>query len=92
MDNYTLWTKHGEPGVVMQDGEGDDDDNIADWAHLHEARAFEDEPMDDAEEMDEAGEDCIQIASRGLKSWVPHLKCYSGRQLMVSPIRSYLES
>ena len=29
MDNYTLWTKHGEPGVVMQDGEGDDDDNIA---------------------------------------------------------------
>ena len=36
MDNYTLWTKHGEPGVVMQDGEGDDDDNIADWAHLYE--------------------------------------------------------
>ena len=27
MDNYTLWTKHGEPGVVMQDGEGDDDDD-----------------------------------------------------------------
>ena len=25
MDNYTLWTKHGEPGVVMQDGEEDDD-------------------------------------------------------------------
>ena len=29
MDNYTLWIKHGEPGVVMQDGDGDDDDNIA---------------------------------------------------------------
>ena len=31
MDNYTLWTKHGESGVVMQDGEEDDDHNIADW-------------------------------------------------------------
>ena len=30
IDNYTLCTKHGESGVVMQDGEGDDDDNIAD--------------------------------------------------------------
>ena len=30
MDNYTLWTKHGEPRVVMQDGEEDDDHNIAD--------------------------------------------------------------
>ena len=125
MDNYTLWTKHGEPVVVMQDDEEDGDHNIADWAHLYEARAFEDEPMDDAEEMDETVEDddqppdelgqvlvdsqrdyetlkeqrclrrcwritknyCIQIASRGLKSWVPHLKCCSGRQLMVSPIR-----
>ena len=28
--NYTVWTKHGEPGVVMQDGEEDDDHNIAD--------------------------------------------------------------
>jgi len=52
MDNYTLWTKHGEPWVLMQEGEGDDDDdnNIADWAHLYEAGAFEDEPMDKAEE------------------------------------------
>jgi hypothetical protein len=51
MDNYTLWTKHGEPRVLMQEGEGDDDDdnNIADWAHLYEAGAFEDEPMDEAE-------------------------------------------
>ena len=49
MDKYTLWTKHGEPRVVMQDGEGDDDDNIADWAHLYEAGAFEDEAMDEAE-------------------------------------------
>ena len=29
MDNYTLWTKHSEHRVMMQDGEGDDDDNIA---------------------------------------------------------------
>ena len=50
MDNYTLWTKHGEPGVVMQDGEEDDDRNITDWAQLYEAGAFEDEPMDDAGE------------------------------------------
>ena len=35
----------------MQEGEGDDDDdnNIADWAHLYEAGAFEDEAMDEAE-------------------------------------------
>ena len=35
----------------MEDGEGDDDDNnIADWTHLYEVGAFEDEPMDEAEE------------------------------------------
>ena len=50
-----LWTKHCEPGVLMQEGEGDDDDdeednNIAGWAHLYEASAFKDEPMDKAEE------------------------------------------
>jgi len=52
MDNYTLWTKHGEPGVPMEDYEGhnDDDNNIPDWAHLYEAGAFEDEPMHEAEE------------------------------------------
>ena len=44
----------------MQDGEGDDDDNIADWAHLYEAGAFEDEPMDDAEEMDEVRENTAE--------------------------------
>ena len=51
MDNYTLWTKHGEPGVTMHDGEGDEDNdnNIADWAHLYEAGAFEDEPMNETE-------------------------------------------
>ena len=38
----------------------DDDHNIADWAHLYEARAFQDEPMDDAEEMDEAGENAAK--------------------------------
>ena len=51
MDNYTLWTKHGEPRVPMEDNEEDnDDDNIPDWAHLYEAGAFEDEPMHGAEE------------------------------------------
>ena len=51
MDNYTRWTKNGEHKVLMKDDEGDDDDNnIADWAHLYETGAFEDEPMDEAEE------------------------------------------
>ena len=52
MDNYTLWTKHGEPGVPMKDNkeDNDDDDNIPDWAHLYEAGAFEDEPTHEAEE------------------------------------------
>ena len=51
MDNYTLWTKHGEPGVLMEDNEEDnDDDNMPDWALLYEAGAFEDEPVHEAEE------------------------------------------
>ena len=51
IDNYTLWTKHGEPGVSMEDDEEEDDDNnIADMAHLNEADAFENEPMNEAEE------------------------------------------
>ena len=25
MDNYTLWTKHGEPGVPMEDNEKDNE-------------------------------------------------------------------
>jgi hypothetical protein len=51
MDNYTFWTKHGEPGVLMEDYEDDDDDNNnPDLAHLYEAGAFDDEPMDEAEE------------------------------------------
>lgn len=28
MDNYTLWTKHDEPGVVIEAYEEEDDDNI----------------------------------------------------------------
>jgi len=47
MNNCTLWTKHDESGVLMGD---DDNNNIADWAHLYEVSAFEDEPMDEAEE------------------------------------------
>jgi hypothetical protein len=51
MDNYTLWTKHGEPEVLMEDDEdADDDNNITNLAHLYEAGAFDDEPMDEAAE------------------------------------------
>jgi hypothetical protein len=50
MDNYTLWTKHGEPGVLMEDDEDDDDNNNPDLAYLYEAGAFDDEPMEEAEE------------------------------------------
>lgn len=52
MSNYTLWTKHGEPGVLMGDDEEEDDNNIPDWAHLQAAGAFEDDddPMDVTEE------------------------------------------
>src|SRR6185503_11144396 len=50
MNNCTLWTKHGEPGVPMEDNKEDNnDDNIPDWAHLYEAGVFEDEPMHEAE-------------------------------------------
>jgi hypothetical protein len=51
MDNYTLWTKHGEPVVLMESDEDDDDDNNnPDLAHLYEVGAFDDEPMDEAKE------------------------------------------
>jgi hypothetical protein len=46
MDNYTLWTNHGESQV----DEDDDDNNNPDLAHLYEAGAFDDEPMDEAKE------------------------------------------
>src|SRR6185295_10772540 len=50
MDNYTLWTKHGEPGVPMEDNEEDNnDDNIPDWTHLYKAGVFEDKSMHEAE-------------------------------------------
>ena len=50
MDNYTLWTKHGEPEVLMEDNEEDNNnDNIPNLAHLCEAGVFEDEPMHEAE-------------------------------------------
>ena len=45
---------------VMQDGEEDDDHHITDWAHLYEAGAFEDELMDDAEEIDKAEENASE--------------------------------
>ena len=53
MDNYTLWTKHGEPGVPMEDNEenNDDDDNIPNWAHLYKTGVFEDEPMHEQKQM-----------------------------------------
>jgi hypothetical protein len=51
MDNYTLWNKHGKPGVVMKDDEEEDDDsNILDWGHIHKVGAFENEPTDEAKE------------------------------------------
>ena len=50
-ENYTIWTKHGEPGVVMGDDDIEDDEmNIPDLAHLHEVGFFEDEQMGEAEE------------------------------------------
>ena len=51
MSNYSLWTKHGEIGVMMEDNEEDDDgdNNFPDWAWVHEACGFQDEPMDGGE-------------------------------------------
>jgi hypothetical protein len=49
MNKYTLWTKHGEPGVLMEDDD-DDNNNNPDLAHLYEAGAFDDEPMDETKE------------------------------------------
>jgi hypothetical protein len=51
MSNYSLWTKHGEVGVMMEDNKEDDDgdNNLPDWAWVHEAGGFQDEPMDEGE-------------------------------------------
>ncbi|CAO2141567.1 unnamed protein product [Urochloa humidicola] len=53
MSNYNLWTKHGEPGVMMGDNEEDDDEDNhthpPDWAFVHEAGEFQDDPMDEDE-------------------------------------------
>jgi hypothetical protein len=51
MSNYSLWTKHGEVGVMMEDNEEDDDgdNNLPDWAWVHETGSFQDEPMDEGE-------------------------------------------
>ena len=45
MSNYTLWTKHDEVGLMMEDNEenADDDNNLPDWAWVHEAGGFQDE-------------------------------------------------
>src|SRR5688572_3013652 len=45
MPNYLVWTKHGERGVIMEDGEEEEDDNnISDWAA---GQAFADTTMDE---------------------------------------------
>ena len=48
ISNYSLWTKHGEVGVIMEDNKKDDDgdNNLPDWAWVREAGGFQDEPMD----------------------------------------------
>jgi hypothetical protein len=47
-DYYSVWTKHGERGVIVEDGE---DDNIPDWT---QEGAFADYPM--GEDNDAMGE------------------------------------
>jgi hypothetical protein len=68
MDNYTIWTKHDKPGVLMEEDKEDDDKNNSDLAHLYEAGAFDDEPMDEAEEnaVEELPYDELVKASRPL--------------------------
>ncbi|CAN6339078.1 unnamed protein product [Urochloa humidicola] len=51
MNNYTLWTKHDEVGVMMGENEEDDDgdNNIPDWGFVHEAGGLQDSPMEEDE-------------------------------------------
>ena len=48
MPNYICWTKHGESGVIMEEDEEGDDDNII--RGFAEYGAFDDIAMGDAEE------------------------------------------
>ena len=52
MQNYFVWTKHGERGVIMEDDE-EEDDQIPDWT---QEGAFADDPMgeDHMQETQEA--------------------------------------
>jgi hypothetical protein len=60
MANYSLWTQHGEPGVMMEEGE--EEDEIPDWAHLHEASsAYEAELMHEASDDDNALDELGQV-------------------------------
>ena len=42
MSNYSLWTKHGEVGVMVEDNEEDDDgdNNLPDWHGFMKQVAF----------------------------------------------------
>lgn len=48
LDNYSLWTKHGEPWVTMDYDEEEDD--VPYFVHIYEVGAFEEEPIDKAKE------------------------------------------
>jgi hypothetical protein len=53
MPNYICWTKHGEIGVVMEEGEEeqwDDDDIIAEYGALNDTALGEAEEEVEAED------------------------------------------
>jgi hypothetical protein len=65
MANNVLWTMHGERGVVMEENEGEEDDNnIPDWA---EGQGFADTLMEDADEEEIPEDDRVDDLGQVLK-------------------------
>ena len=49
MPNYNVWTEHGERGIILEDGE-EDDDFVPHFEHSYHDVFFEDTAMGEPEE------------------------------------------
>ena len=49
MPNYYVWTKHGERGIILEDGE-EEDDFVPHFEHNYHDAGFEDTTMGEPEE------------------------------------------
>ena len=85
MPNYVVWTKHGERGVIMEDGEEEEDDNnIPDWVA---SQAFADTTMGEADEEelpeDDPTDDLAQVLRDAQRDCGENVKEVAKLQCMI---------